>query len=214
MEKTQQTYDIFNQILDLYGKIGIRSVTMDDIARKLGISKKTIYQHVRDKVELINRVIDLDIDLNRSFITELDASGANAIEDLVTINDQMHRKRRYISPTFYFDLQKYYPDVYTRWIREKRRDLYQIITANISKGKGEGFYREELNGEVIASLYISRMERLGNEDQMEDPLTYSEEAIREIFIYHLHGICNRKGLEYLEQKMTFYDNDKREQAKA
>lgn len=187
---------------------------MDDIARKLGISKKTIYQHVRDKVELINRVIDLDIDLNRSFITELDASGANAIEDLVTINDQMHRKRRYISPTFYFDLQKYYPDVYTRWIREKRRDLYQIITANISKGKGEGFYREELNGEVIASLYISRMERLGNEDQMEDPLTYSEEAIREIFIYHLHGICNRKGLEYLEQKMTFYDNDKREQAKA
>lgn len=210
MEQQQQTYDIFSLILDLYSKIGIRSVTMDDIARKLGISKKTIYQHVRDKVELINRVIDLDIELNRSFISELDDSGANAIEDLVTINDQMYRQRRYLSQTFYYDLKKYYPDVYSRWIREKRRDLYQIITANIAKGKGEGFYRAELNGEVIAGLYISRMERLETDDQMIDPWDYSEEAIREIFIYHLHGICNRKGLDYLEEKMTFYDKDKTE----
>lgn len=212
MEQTQQTYDIFRQILDLYGKIGIRSVTMDDIARKLGVSKKTIYQYVRDKGELINRVIDLDITLNRSLTMELNSSGANAIEDLFTINDQMYRRERYLSPTFHYDLKKYYPEVYSRWISEKRKNLFQIITANIDKGKEEGFYREQLNGEVIAGLYISRIERLEIEDQMIDPWEFSDEAVREIFIYHLHGICNRKGLEYLEQKMTFHDNDKTENA--
>lgn len=187
---------------------------MDDIARKLGISKKTIYQFVRDKAELINRVIDLDIELNRSFTSGLDSSGANAIEDLITINEQIHRQQRYISPTFYYDLRKYYPEIYDRWSREKRKNLYQIITDNIVKGKSEGFYREDLNGEVIAGLYISRTERVESEDQMSDPWNYSEDVIREIFIYHLRGICNRKGLDYLEQKMRFYDNDRTEHGDA
>ena len=176
---------------------------MDDIARQLGMSKKTIYQHVKDKGDLIHRVIDLDMELNRDFIDGLDASGGNAIEDLVTINEQMHRQRRHLSPTFYYDLRKYFPALYRRWMADKRSHLYELIVANIRKGKSQGLYRKELNGEVIAALYVSRMERLGKEDAMEEPDLVSDEFIREVFIYHLHGICNRKGLEYLEQKKAF-----------
>lgn len=178
-------------------------MTMDDIARQLGISKKTIYQLVRDKADLIRQVIELDLRLNLDFITGLDTSGHNAIEDLVTINEQMHRHRRHLSPTFYYDLKKYYPELYRKWTSEKRSHLYQIIVANINKGKSEGLYREELMGEVIAGLYISRMERLEQEDSTQGPEVVSDEAIREVFIYHLHGICNRKGLDYLQHQMVF-----------
>jgi AcrR family transcriptional regulator len=178
-------------------------MTMDDIARQLAISKKTIYQQVRDKSDLIRQVIELDIQMNRDFIAGLDSSGDNAIEDLVAINERMYRHRRHLSPTFYYDLKKYYPGLYRRWITEKRSHLYQIIVANIHKGKSEGLYRKELMGQVIAGLYVSRMERLEREDSMLEPEIMSEDAIREVFTYHLHGICNRKGLDYLEQQLLF-----------
>ena len=176
---------------------------MDDIARQLGMSKKTIYQFVRDKADLIHRVIDLDMEASRNFMEGLETAGENAIEDLVTINEQMHRQRRHLSPTFYYDLRKYYPGLYRRWMSDKRDHLYRLIVENIRKGKTQGLYRRELIGEVIATLYVSRMERLEREDTLEVPDVVSDAFIREVFIYHLHGICNRKGLEYLEQKKTF-----------
>jgi len=176
---------------------------MDDLARQLGISKKTIYQLVHDKADLIDQVIELDMQMNKDFITDLDSSGRNAIEDLVTINERMHRQRRYLSPTFYYDLKKYYPELYRRWTTEKRGHLYQIIVANINKGKSEGLYRKELMGEVIASLYVSRMERMELEDTLHEQEAMSDSAIREVFIYHLHGICNRKGLDYLQHQLIF-----------
>lgn len=198
-----QTYHFFSQVLDLYGKFGIRSMTMDDLARHLGISKKTIYQLVRDKADLIRRVIELDLRQHSEYISGLETSGNNAIEDLVTINEQMHRHRRHLSPTFYFDLKKYYPELYRKWASEKRNHLYQLIVANIRKGKSEGLYRKELMGEVIAGLYVSRMERLELDDSAQAFELISEEAIREVFIYHLHGICNHKGLDYLEHQLVF-----------
>ena len=197
------SYQLLSQILDLYGRFGIRSLTMDDLARQLGISKKTIYQVVRDKADLIRQVIELDLELNKDFIAGLDNSGDNAIEDLITINERMHQHGRHLNPTFYFDLQKYYPALYRRWTTEKRNHLYQIIVANINKGKSEGLYRMELRGEVIAELYVSRIERLEREDPTEGLRLISGEAIREVFIYHLHGICNRKGLDYLEHQLVF-----------
>jgi AcrR family transcriptional regulator len=178
-------------------------MTMDDIARQLGISKKTIYQVVRDKADLIRQVIELDLQLNKDFMAGLDQSGDNAIEDLIAINERMHRHGRHLSATFYYDLKKYHPGLYRRWIKEKRDHLYQIIVANINKGKSEGLYRKELLGEVIAELYVSRIERTEREDPTHGVELISGEAIREIFIYHLHGICNRKGLDYLEHQLVF-----------
>jgi AcrR family transcriptional regulator len=204
VQQQNQTYHFFNQILELYGRFGIRSMTMDDLARQLGMSKKTIYQLVQDKADLISQVIELDIQHNKHFITDLDSSGKNAIEDLVTINERMVRQRRYLSPTFYYDLKKYYPELYRRWTAEKRDHLYQIIVTNIIKGKREGLYREELIGEVIAGLYVSRMERMELEDSVHEPEPMSDSAVREVFIYHLHGICNRKGLDYLQHQLVFY----------
>ena len=204
MEQQQKNDYFFSQVLDLYGKFGIRSMTMDDLARHLGISKKTIYQVVRDKADLIRQVIELDLQLNRDFIAGLETSGNNAIEDLVTINNQMHRHRRYLSPTFYYDLKKYYPELYRKWTSDKRNHLYQLIVGNIRKGKSEGLYRKELMGEVIAGLYVSRVERLELDDSAHAYELITDDAIREVFIYHLHGICNRKGLDYLEHQLVFH----------
>ncbi len=177
---------------------------MDDLARQLAISKKTIYQVVRDKADLIRGVIELDLRQHSDYISKLETSGNNAIEDLVNINEQMHRHRRHLSPTFYYDLKKYYPGLYRKWTSDKRNHLYQLIVANIRKGKSEELYRKELMGEVIAGLYVSRMERLEMDDSSQAFELISDEAIREVFIYHLHGICNRKGLDYLEHQLEFY----------
>jgi len=192
----------------MFGKFGIRSMTMDDISRQLGISKKTLYQHVEDKADLVNRVIDLDIGMARDLADGLDSPDTNAIASLIAINEQILRQRRYLSPTFRYDLRKYYPEAYRHWTGEKRRFLERIIVANMDRGKAEDLYRKELEGSVIADLYISYVSRMEIEDPIESQGELSDDELREIFIYHLHGICSRSGIEYLKQN-TDMSNEQR-----
>ncbi len=130
---------ILEKVLALFKRYGTRSVTMDDIARELGMSKKTLYQEFADKDELINRVIDFDMEQSRVFLEEVQQSDSNAVQELFMVNRRMHSVRSLYSPTFYFDLKRYYPEIYQRWIEEKRSNMYNVITENLRKGKLEGF---------------------------------------------------------------------------
>lgn len=191
--------DILERILSLFTHYGIRSITMDDIARELGISKKTLYHDFEDKHDLIKRAIDYDIVLNRKFLEEVHRTDFNAIEELFYVNDRIYQDRVSYSPTFYYDLKKYYPDLYKKWLDEKRQNMFDLIVSNLKKGKGEGVFRKDIHEESIGKLYMARMEML-NKHEISDVLqTVTTEFVQEIFIYHLHGICNETGLKSLPE---------------
>jgi AcrR family transcriptional regulator len=211
MENSGKTDTIHWQAFELYSRFGIRSMTMDDISRQLGISKKTLYQHVQDKADLINRVIELDISLAGNLKEIAGGKGSTAIEDLMAINEQILRQSKRLSPTFRYDLRKYYPESYRHWTGKKMGILEELITANIDQGKAEGIYRQELAGKVIADQYISYVSRMEVEDPINNHAELTDEALREIFIYHLHGICNQKGLEYLKQITSMNDEHNSEE---
>ncbi len=195
----REAHQILERILALFVRYGIRSITMNDIARELGVSKKTLYSDFKDKEDLINQVIDFDISQSRIFLDELHQSEIDALQEIYQVNSRIHSYRSRYSPSFYYDLKRYFPDVYRRWIQDKRQNMYGLITKNLRKGKKEGLYRMEIREHIIARLYMARIEMLDSNEIIEEHETLSAEFMQEIFFYHLHGICNEKGLKILSQ---------------
>jgi AcrR family transcriptional regulator len=195
MDKKQNIESLHDQVLTLYRKYGIRSVTMDDVSRNLGISKKTLYQLVEDKYDLIRKVLHHEEKASLEGIDRIQKVQGNAIDELIRVNELVHLHRGALAPNLYYDLQKYYPQLFRDWIERKHKRMYDLVISNLRKGKEEGLYRQELDENAIARLYLSRVESLnGTVLQQDEPPSLPD--IRELFIYHIHGICNSKGLEY------------------
>jgi AcrR family transcriptional regulator len=191
---------MLGNILALYSKYGIRSITMDDLSRELGVSKKTIYQHVKDKTELVSLTLDLEMKLNREFMEESRGGSLNAIEELIQVNRKIHAMVSSHNPAFYYDLKKYYPSIFRTWMDDRRQRMYKMLVDNITRGKSEDLYRDDLDEEVIARLHMAIMEMLYENELLTKADLASAHFLREILVYHLHGICKEEGLDYLKTR--------------
>jgi len=197
---------MLERVLALFISYGIRSVTMEDIARELGISKKTLYTAFDDKDDLIRRVIAFDNSQSRKFYAEINKSDMNAIQEIFQLNSRIHSVRSRYSAAFNYDLKRYYPEIFRVWLQEKRAGMYRMITENLWKGKREGLYRREIKEEAIANLYLVRMEMLEHSDIIQEHASRSYEFMKEIFTYHLHGICNEEGLKFFSRFKKTIEN--------
>jgi AcrR family transcriptional regulator len=191
--------DILDRILAMFMRYGIRSITMDDIARELGVSKKTLYHDFEDKNDLIERVINFDMMQSRKFLEEVYRTDMHAIQEIFLVNKRIHRDRSRYSPTFFYDLKRYFPSIYQKWLEDKRQNMFDLIVGNLQKGKQEGVYREEIHEQIIGKLYMARMEMLDSNEIIDGHQTLSADFMQEIFTYHLHGICNENGLKTLAE---------------
>jgi AcrR family transcriptional regulator len=199
--------DILLKVRELYLKYGIKSITMDDIARELGISKKTLYQFVTDKDDLVGKFIDCEIEIKQEEICRCFKIGFNAIEELFEIAIFMNKMIKEQNPATEHDLQKYYPHHYLKTIRTRRERMYNYILLNLKKGKKEGLYREDMNEEVIAKLYLSRSEHVHFNELFTIEEFTSIKSFTELLIYHVRGIATDKGIIVLEKKIKKLENN-------
>ncbi len=199
--------DILEKVAELYRKYGIRSVTMDDVSRELGISKKTLYQFVCDKDELVLKVVEYILTSTFQQLDQICNTAENAIHELFEVNRFVHSVVRYYSPSFEYDLKKYFPEVYTKMITTKREKMYISVLENIKKGKKEGIYRTELQEEIIAKMYVSKLENLHINTMFTIEEMVQGKIFREIFVYHVRGLANKKGIEILEKNIDMLNFD-------
>lgn len=192
--------EIVKKITDLFMKYGIKSVTMDDVARELGISKKTLYQHFKDKDEVVSKVLEYEKKIQRGALCKLCNSKSNAIDELLIVSKYLSEKFQKISPSFSYDLQKYYPSKCKKLIEERNNHVFKQIKQNMLNGIEQGLYLNNLNLDIISSFYIFRLD-----NRVADYYTASGFGFNEVFqtliIYHIRGIANKKGIEYLEKKI-------------
>lgn len=206
MEEKRQL--IVERTFDLFYRYGIKSVSMDDIARELGMSKKTLYQHVKDKGELVDEVIDYMRSFMEEFISVFYDDSLNAIQQHKVYWQKLDSKFVNCKPNFLFDLRKYYPSVLQNINDWKRKAIYESNLANLEQGKREGVYRADLNSQIISKLLV------GYQIFIFDPANelFSEVDIAEaqtfeqVYSYHFFGICTPKGME--EVKRLFCDTNK------
>lgn len=174
---------------------------MDDVSRELGISKKTLYQFVLDKAELVDKVISFNTLKHRQAIYDIVKEGHNAIEELLEVNKYMNLMMKEQNPTLDYDLRKYYPEIHSRLMRDSRRRMYESIRENLLKGQKEGLYRMDMDVEIICKLHMTRLEYKYSSDSFTITELGSDKVMNEIFKYHLHGIASEKGLRFLNEKM-------------
>ncbi len=204
--------EIFNKVLELYKKYGIKSVTMDDVARELGVSKKTLYTVVKDKRELVEKVVNHEFDnVKHCYKDVYRKKGINAIEQLIEVNIFMRNQLKYYSPSFDYDLKKYYPHLYHKMTEKRQEEMYSSVLENMKKGKAEGIYRKGLKEEIIAKLYVTRIVHAHESEIISIEDFIAPDAYREYFEYHIRGIANEKGIKILESqinKLDHIDNEK------
>lgn len=197
--------NILQRVRILYRKYGIKSVTMDDVSRELGISKKTLYQYVHDKDELVRKVVELELSLHHDRMNSNFEVNLNAIDELVGIGKCVSYMLKEYSPVTEYDLRKYYPDLYVL-VREKRREwMVQFTQKNLLKGKAEGLYREDLDVEIITKLSVSHIDSMFDSEIIAISEFLDQHFFAEYFIYHLRGIVNEKGLAILDSTLRKYE---------
>ena len=193
--------NILSKVRELYTKYGIKSITMDDVAREMGISKKTIYQYVTDKDDLVGKFVFNEIELRQEEIFKCFKTGFNAIEELFEISIFMNKLIRDQNPATDHDLKKYYLHHYQNMVKIRREATFNYIYQNLKKGKAEGLYRDEIDAEIISKLYISRVESI----HLNDLFTVEEFTSLRLFIellnYHIRGIATGKGITVLNKKL-------------
>jgi TetR/AcrR family transcriptional regulator, cholesterol catabolism regulator len=179
---------------------GIRNISMDDLSRMLGISKKTLYQFVENKVDLLKKISLYIQETIKNRMEELAKMNLNAIDILLEMSKIASTKHLRINSTITFEFRKYYPQVFNEYLCIKKDLLIDNIKKNLDQGIKEGLYRQDLNKDIIAHLYFKKIEDFHN-PELTDLQNFSYDNIFEVmFENHIRGIANQQGIEYFENQ--------------
>ncbi|MFN3952645.1 MAG: TetR/AcrR family transcriptional regulator [Thermaurantimonas sp.] len=184
----------------LFSRFGLRSVTMDDVAREMGISKKTLYKYFKNKAELVDKGAELVIDHIREFCESICPNAENPIDELFILDEGMRNFNKMQHQGIQFQLRKYYPETFFKIKEAQRKNFIEVTTLNLQNGKEKGWYRNDFDIHIIANLYYSRVLMIMDENYFPVNDFDWEKLTREALIYHIRGIASKKGLEYLELK--------------
>lgn len=177
---------------------------MDDVARHLCISKKTLYEYFKDKEDLVEQVMLLEYHEREVSFREIEEKKLNAIEELLEVYRLLNGLYRNFNPSVEYDIKKYYPDLYMKIKEMRRKRMYDSTLKNMNKGKKEGLYRSDLNTEIISKLHLFRIENLTDNDVFSIDEIVSFKVFHEIFVYHLHGLLSEKGRIFFESNFSKY----------
>jgi AcrR family transcriptional regulator len=177
----------------LFMKYGARSVTMDDIARELSVSKKTIYQYYTDKDEIVTLVSQAHIDQEKEDFNKIFESSQNAMEEMFKMSQCMRKIVTEINPSLLFDLQKYHRKAWDLYLDYKTQFIKDSVVNNLERGIKEGFYRTEIDVEVIATYRVEQVQ-MAFDDKIFSRNKFNFSQVQmQLFDHFIHGLLTDKG---------------------
>ncbi|MFN8261037.1 MAG: TetR/AcrR family transcriptional regulator [Chitinophagales bacterium] len=187
---------IFEKARNLFYSVGVRNTTMDDLAKELGISKKTLYKEIDNKADLVRLCIENELKNDEDAIRSISSNTENAIEELLLIAAHLHAELQQYHPAVMHDLVKFYPECWA--LIENHRDNFakKNISENLTKGIQQGLYREDINVEMVTilQLHLSFLPL-----QFDGKTHRASDVYREIIRYNFYAIATPMGIELFEQ---------------
>ncbi|MCF6359894.1 MAG: TetR/AcrR family transcriptional regulator [Cyclobacteriaceae bacterium] len=183
----------------LFMTYGVRSVSMDDIARHLGISKKTLYQHFKDKNELVKKVTESVIGERKSEYEAVTNQAKNAIEELYLMSKCFRSHIEGLNPSLVFDLKKFHTEAWDLFLDFEHITIFESLVDNLKRGKEEGFFRAEISINVLAKLRVEQVHMSFDPHVFpKDEFDFTEVHMQ-MFEHYVYGLLTIKGLKLFEK---------------
>ena len=196
----------------LFYRYGIKSVTMDDIARELGISKKTIYQYYKDKDDIVCTIARTHIDDEEIEFKEVNQKAKDPIDELLQISVRIRRHFQMMHPSLLFDLNRFHPKAMKIFSDHREGCVVHSVRENIERGKELGLYRTDINTDIISILRIKEAELAFDADVFPIGKYDLSEVQGQIFDHFLYGIVSERGYKLLKKYKENITDEKNEKA--
>jgi AcrR family transcriptional regulator len=193
---------ILEKAHDLFMRYGIRSITMDEIAAQLGISKKTIYQFFIDKDAMVEAVVNEEITRNEEGCRGFSMTADNAVHEIFLALDSFQEMLKAMNPQLMYDLEKHHSAAFKRLKQYKYQFLYTVIKENLEKGIREDLYRNELNIDLTTRHRIETSFMPFNQEAFPQNKYPMNQTCQELAILFLHSVCNVKGKKLIEKYLS------------
>ena len=202
---TMDTKDLLGyKAFEIFVRYGFRAVTMDDLAKEMSISKKTLYQHFNNKEDVIRQALNVYHKRQKTKMENIQKEAQNPIEVIFLVFKILIGESKDVNIMNFLDLKKYYFDIWQNSANSNEEYFCNRISTNLERGMAIGFYRPDLNRDIIAKLFYHLALALTSQDNNllnEYPL---RDFIRQIVTYHLNGVCTDEGRTILENYIKQY----------
>lgn len=205
--KMEMTERILQEASQLFMKHGIRSVTMDDIARQMGVSKRTIYEKFKDKDELLAHGISMHHQHQLQHKKEVLNSSKNVLEVIFRIMFDVVGSMNKVSPFFITDLKKYHYKVWKEHILSYQEEHISEMMNLINRGVEDGLFRSDINVEIVARMLNLQLQELTNENIFPPNVFPRAVVFENIIVNFTRGIATDKGIRIIEKIITDKKNE-------
>lgn len=178
---------------ELFRRYGVKSITMDEIASQLGISKKTIYQYYADKEELVSAVMDHKINESQSDCLSCISGAENAIHEEFLIQDRMLEHLNGLNPVTLHDLEKFHPSSFRKFSEHRNTFIRDMVEKNLRNGITEGLYRQDIRPDILSKFRVDSLYLSLSSDFFKGTTLGVAEVHQELFVHYLLGIASPEG---------------------
>ena len=205
MKESNTSEQIKANAKELFFSYGLKSVSMDDLARLSGVSKKTIYQYYEDKDVLVHAVVMDLVQLHERLFNTYQSIAKDAIDEAITMDTRLFGAWTDIRPNFFYEVKKFFPEA---WLELEYYSLKMrnLIIENLERGKKEGLYRNDINIVLIAELRIYQLTNLLRSKFVTTQKMSTNQLAKELVKLYLQSITTVKGKLLLDNYIK-KDND-------
>jgi TetR/AcrR family transcriptional regulator, cholesterol catabolism regulator len=199
---TEQQNKWLEQTEALFMRYGIKSITMDDVARELGISKKTLYQFVENKDDLVQKVLEQHIEQEQKSCMQVLNGSSSAIEEIMNLVKSNSEQLKHMKSNIIHDLQRYHREAWDKIAQHQSSFMYTVIRRNLERGQAEGLYRMDMDVDIITKIHIASSFQLLEESLFPSNHYTKFNIFKEYLTHYLYGIVSEKGYAILREKLS------------
>jgi AcrR family transcriptional regulator len=193
---------IIDKSCELFLNLGFKSITMDEIANAMGVSKKTIYKYFNNKTDLVTEVTNTMFEKISCGIDQVCGIDMNPIDEIFAIKKLVmeHLKDEKSSPQY--QLQKYYPKLFSSLKQKQFQIMQKCVIENLEKGVKKGLYRADIDVDFISRIYFIGVTGIKDNDMFPLKNYATKNLMNQYLDYHLRGICTQNGILQLEKQLN------------
>jgi AcrR family transcriptional regulator len=199
---------VLNKAKELFFTYGLKSISMDDLAKQSGVSKKTIYQAVADKQELVGKVVDELILCHKDATTTSGQTAKDAVAELVNLSCLPFDTLASININFFYELEKFFPAEWKKLLAHREKFMLPTVIKNLERGIDEGNYRADIDVSFTAHIRLQQIATALNPVSFSDKKIDPRQLMNDLTLFYLHSITTIKGKRLLNKYLNINNENK------